>query len=81
MSGWYTPKLPRGLSGEDAIRALVSIGFIRGRCKGSHVALRRFASDGDVVTVVPLHDELKTGTLRSILRLAKVSVDEFCDNL
>lgn len=28
-------------------------------------------------TVVPDHDELKTGTLRGVLRLAQVEIDEF----
>lgn len=34
-------------------------------------------ADGKVGTVVPLHDELKPGTLRGVLRLAHVDVDDF----
>ena len=30
-----------------------------------------------IVTVVPLHDELAAGTLRGVLELAKVDLDEF----
>jgi len=30
-----------------------------------------------VGTVVPDHDELKTGTLRGVLRLAQVEIDVF----
>ena len=32
---------------------------------------------GRVGTVVPNHDELKTGTLRGVLRLAQVEIDDF----
>jgi len=34
-------------------------------------------AEGKTGTVVPLHDELKPGTLRGVLRLAKVDIDEF----
>ncbi len=33
--------------------------------------------EGKVGTVVPMHEELKIGTLRGILKLAKVDLDEF----
>jgi len=33
--------------------------------------------DGKVGTVVPLHDELKPGTLRGVLKLAKIDPDDF----
>ena len=32
-------------------------------------------------TVVPMHDELKPGTLRSVLKLAKVDPGEFAEYL
>ena len=43
------------------------------RQRGSHVVMRR----GAVGTVVPLHKELKTGTLAGILRQAELGQDEF----
>jgi predicted RNA binding protein YcfA (HicA-like mRNA interferase family) len=66
------PKLPR-LSGRETIAALERLGFERVRQHGSHVVLRR----KNLGCVVPLHDELAVGTLRSILRVAGVSVEEF----
>ena len=33
--------------------------------------------DGKVGTVVPMHRELKMGTLKGVLKLAKVDEDEF----
>ena len=74
------PKLPR-VSGEEAIRALERIGFVRRRQTGSHVVLRRFREEGDLGCVVPLHDELAVGTLRGILRQAKVTPEEFVQHL
>jgi predicted RNA binding protein YcfA (HicA-like mRNA interferase family) len=67
------PKQRRGVSGRAAIRALERLGFTRARQKGSHVVLRK----GNHGCVVPLHDELATGTLRGILRQAGVSLEEF----
>ena len=70
------PKVPR-VSGAEAIRALQRLGFEKARQNGSHVVMRRGSSG----CVVPMHPELKTGTLAGLLRQAEVSVDEFVDNL
>ena len=64
------PKLPR-ISGADAIRALQKLGFEKVRQSGSHVIMRR-ESKG---CVVPIHAELKVGTLAGFLRQAEVSVE------
>jgi len=45
--------------------------------KGSHVRLSKMTQRGKVGTVVPMHKELKIGTLRGILKLASVDIDEF----
>ena len=66
------PKLPR-ISGRDCCKALTALGFIESRQRGSHVVMRR--ADGGCV--VPLHKELKTGTLAGVLRQAGVSVGDF----
>ena len=68
----------RKVSGEKVIRILCNkMGFeISGRT-GSHVRLSKLTSEGKVGTVVPMHKELKIGTLKGILKLAKVDEDEF----
>jgi predicted RNA binding protein YcfA (HicA-like mRNA interferase family) len=66
------PKLPR-VSGTEALRALERLGFEKVRQKGSHVVMRR----GTKGCVVPLHAELKVGTLAGLLRQADVSPEEF----
>ena len=44
---------------------------------GSHVRLSKITDEGKIGTVVPMHPELKIGTLKGILKLANVDLDEF----
>jgi len=48
---------------------------------GSHVRLSKVTTQGKIGTVVPMHDELKPGTLKNVLKLAKVDPEEFAENL
>ncbi|HRH86050.1 MAG TPA: type II toxin-antitoxin system HicA family toxin [Rubrivivax sp.] len=70
------PRLPR-ISGAEAIRALERLGFVKLRQSGSHVIMRREAKG----CVVPLHQELKVGTLAGLLRQAEVAAEDFIDAL
>jgi len=74
------PRLPR-ISGSEAIRALERLGFIQTRQTGSHVVLKKPTLEGEIVCVVPLHRELKVGTLSGVLKQAKVTPEKFIDNL
>ena len=74
------PKLPR-VSADEVIRALERLGFVQIRQRGSHITLKKKTSAGDIGCVVPLHRELAIGTLRSILRQAAVTPEEFMENL
>ena len=64
------PKLPV-LSGQEIVKLLERAGFEQVRQRGSHVVMRRGASG----CVVPLHKEVKAGTLAGILRQAGLTVD------
>ena len=66
------PRLPH-LSGAEIIRALEKLGFAQLRQSGSHVVMRK----GRAGTVVPLHREVRIGTLAGILRQAQVAPDDF----
>ena len=66
------PKLPR-VSGAEALKALQKLGFEKVRQSGSHVVARRGAKG----CVIPMHAELKIGTLAGLLRQAEVSHEEF----
>jgi predicted RNA binding protein YcfA (HicA-like mRNA interferase family) len=70
----------RRVSGQEAIRTLERLGFVQVRQRGSHVVLKRQAPEGEVGCVVPLHRELAIGTLRGILKQARVTLDEFVEN-
>ena len=71
----------RRMSGQEAIRALERLGFVQVRQKGSHVVLKRQTPEGAIGCVVPLHRELATGTLRGILKQARVTPEELAGNL
>ena len=74
------PRLRR-VSAQQAIRSLERLGFVQVRQRGSHVVLKKQTPEGDIGCVVPLHDELAVGTLRSILRQARLTPDEFMEKL
>ncbi len=68
------PEIPR-ISGDKAIKVFIVLGFHQARQKGSHVVMRR----GDKGCVIPRHKELAVGTLRSAIRQAGISVEEFVE--
>jgi len=71
-------KLPV-ISGAEAVRALERAGWRRDRQKGSHVVMLK---KGEMASLsVPQHRELAPGTLRSLIRAARMTVDEFVDLL
>ncbi|MDD1737975.1 MAG: type II toxin-antitoxin system HicA family toxin [Methanothrix sp.] len=75
------PKL-RAVSGEVVIKILCNrFGFAVSGQSGSHVRLSKFTAQGKIGTVVPMHNELKLGTLKSILKLARVDPEEFSEFL
>ncbi|MCH7885427.1 MAG: type II toxin-antitoxin system HicA family toxin [Planctomycetes bacterium] len=67
-------KLPV-ISGQQLVKALGKVGFQIDRRKGSHMMLYR--ADPPTTLSVPDHRELDRGTLRSLLRQAGVSPEDF----
>lgn len=67
------PALPI-ISGADCINALERAGYRTVRQRGSHV---RLACTGRAPVTVPMHGTLDRGTLRSILRVAELTAEEF----
>lgn len=74
------PKLPR-VSSRETIRALERLGFKQVRQTGSHVVMKKEIQEGEIGCIVPVHRELKVGTLSGILKQAQVTVEEFTDSL
>lgn len=66
------------ISGKECVKILCNrFGFKAVRQKGSHVILKKEIPTGAIGTVIPLHDELKLPTLKSILELARIKEEEF----
>jgi predicted RNA binding protein YcfA (HicA-like mRNA interferase family) len=74
------PKLPR-ISAIKTIKTLEKMGFIKSRQTGSHVVLKKQILNGEIVCIVPLHKQLKIGTLSVVLKQAQVSPTEFINHL
>ena len=71
------PKLPV-LKPTEVVRALQRLGFVVVRSKGSHLQLKK----GNLLVTIPIHNkDLKPETLKSILRQAKISIEELKSNL
>ena len=68
------PQLPV-LSGRRVVRVFAKFGWIVVRQRGSHIIL---VNEGAMVTLsVPDHREVARGTLRSLIRAAGLTVEEF----
>ena len=72
------PPLPV-LSGAETVRNFQRFGWIVARQRGSHVIMTK---PGVAVTLsVPNHSAVAKGTLRTLIRNAGLTVDEFCATL
>ncbi len=70
-------KLPRDVSGAEAVRALRRLGFVVSGQEGSHIRLVK----GECRVTIPNHKVLLPKTLQSIVKQAGISVEVFRDNL
>ena len=69
-------KLPL-ISGIDVIKRLKKAGFVATRQRGSHIRLERYHDNKTIKITVPLHSELKKGTLSRIIKDAGLTLEEF----
>jgi predicted RNA binding protein YcfA (HicA-like mRNA interferase family) len=65
------------LSYREVKRKLETVSFAEVSQKGSHVKFVRDTGEGVYTAIVPYHREVAVGTLRSILRQARLSSEEF----
>ncbi|MCY3729608.1 MAG: type II toxin-antitoxin system HicA family toxin [Nitrospira sp.] len=69
------PVLP-ALSGNEVVRIFEAFGWNVARQRSSHIVMTK---EGEMATLsVPDHKEVAKGTLRSLIRSAGLTVDEFC---
>jgi predicted RNA binding protein YcfA (HicA-like mRNA interferase family) len=63
------------LSGREVVKTFESLGWKVARQSSSHIIMTK---EGESVTLsVPDHKEVARGTLRSLIRSANLTVDEF----
>lgn len=63
------------LSGKEVVRIFESLGWKVVRQSSSHIIMTK---DGEIATLsVPDHKEVAKGTLRSLVRAANLTIDEF----
>ena len=67
----------RPLPFREVKRKLEAAGFEEVSSKGSHVKFAKLTEDGTYTAIVPQHREVPVGTLRSSLKQAGISSDEF----
>jgi predicted RNA binding protein YcfA (HicA-like mRNA interferase family) len=70
------PKMPK-VSSKEVIRVLQKLGFEQIRQNGSHVIMQKGLGGITIGCVVPIHKELKVGTLSGILKQADITLEEF----
>ena len=66
--------MSRTFSGKEVIQAFRRIGFIVDHQRGSHVFMHNL--EKNVSVVIPLHQELKKGTLNNIIKKAGITIKE-----
>ncbi len=67
----------RKLSGREVCAILSRHGFVEARQRGSHVVMQKRTDEGTVTVPVPLHPEMRIGTLHSIIRQSGLPRTEF----
>ena len=67
----------RVLSGKQVCTILASHGFLEVHQRGSHIVMQKRLPETTVTVPVPDNDELRTGTLQSIIRQSGLPKSEF----
>jgi predicted RNA binding protein YcfA (HicA-like mRNA interferase family) len=63
------------LGGREVVKTFQSLGWTVSRQSSSHIIMTK---EGETVTLsIPDHKEVAKGTLRSLIRAADLTVDEF----
>ena len=72
MGSKYPVLMPK-----EVIKVLEKFGFTYVSQKGSHIKY----INGDRVVIIPNHSEVAKGTLKSILSMARIDLDDFLSML
>ena len=67
----------RVLSGRQVCTILAHHGFLEVHQRGSHIVMQKRLPETTITVPVPNHDELRIGTLQSIIRQSGIPRSEF----
>ena len=67
----------RILSGNEVCAILTDHEFKFVRQRGSHIVMQKKTHDSTITVIVPDHNEIKRGTLKSIIRQSQVPPSDF----
>ena len=67
----------RALSGSEVCAILARHGFVEVRRRGSHIVMQKRLPETTITVPVPDHDEVRVGTLQSIIRQSGIAKTEF----
>ncbi|WP_448383438.1 type II toxin-antitoxin system HicA family toxin [Desulfosoma sp.] len=67
----------RVLSGKEVCAILSRYGFVEVRRRGSHIVMQKKLPQGTITVPVPDYNEIRIGTLRSIIRQSGLPRSEF----
>ena len=68
----------RGIKGRDAVKAFVRVGGKVRKGKGDHINIKM--PNGQLITI-PVNKELKIGLLKSVIKRAGLTEEDFLDLL
>ena len=66
--------MSKTFSGKRVVKALPRVGYIVDHQRGDHVFMHNLKKNLSVI--VPLHKEIKKGTLNNITKKAGITIDE-----
>jgi predicted RNA binding protein YcfA (HicA-like mRNA interferase family) len=67
----------RILSGKEVCEILAKHGFFEVRMRGSHIVMQKKLTQGTITVPIPDHNEIRIGTLQSIIRQSGLPKHEF----
>ncbi len=66
--------MSKTFSGKRVVKALRRIGYIVDHQRGDHVFMHNL--EKNISVIVPLHKEIKKGTLNNIIKKVGITIDE-----
>lgn len=66
--------MSKTFSGKQVVKALRRMGYIVDHQRGSHIFMHNLYKN--ITVIVPSHNELKKGTLNSILKKVELTIEE-----